>query len=54
VDITSTCMVGQKLGSVCPSVDMLHRGVTIPAAVPQRSEIPGGLTNYRVFVLQLL
>jgi hypothetical protein len=28
---------------------MLPFGVTIPAAVPQRSEIPEGLTNYAVF-----
>jgi hypothetical protein len=27
---------------------MLHFGVTIPATVPQRSEIPEGLTNYSV------
>ena len=35
--------------SVSPSVDMLPFGVTIPATVPQRSEIPEGLTNYPVF-----
>jgi hypothetical protein len=29
---------------------MLPFGVNIPAAVPQRSEIPGGLTNYSVFM----
>jgi hypothetical protein len=28
---------------------MLPFGVTIPAAVPQTSEIPEGLTNYPVF-----
>jgi hypothetical protein len=28
---------------------MLPFGVTIPATVPQRSEIPEGLKNYRVF-----
>ena len=28
---------------------MLTFGVTIPATVPQRSEIPDGLTNYPVF-----
>ena len=43
--ISSTCKVGQKLGSVSPSVDMLPFGVTIPATVPQGSEIPEGLTN---------
>ena len=32
--------------SVSPSVDMLPFGVTIPATVPQRSEIPDGLMNY--------
>jgi len=30
-------------------VDMLPFGVTIPANVPQRSEIPEGLMNYPVF-----
>jgi hypothetical protein len=29
---------------------MLPFDVTIPATVPQRSEIPEGLTNYPVFV----
>ena len=29
---------------------MLPFGVTIPATVPQRSEIPEGLTNYPVFI----
>ena len=28
---------------------MLPFGVTIPATVPQRSEIPEGLTNYPVY-----
>ena len=45
VNISSTCKVGQKLGSVSPSVDMLPLGVTIPATVPQGSEIPEGLMN---------
>ena len=49
VDISSTCKVGQKLGSVFPSVDTLPFGVTIPATVPQRSEIPEGLMNYPIF-----
>jgi hypothetical protein len=35
--------------SVSPSVDILPFGVTIPASVPQRSEIPEGLTNYPVY-----
>ena len=49
VDISSTCKVGQKLGvSLSLSVDMLPFGVTIPATVPQRSEIPEGLMNYPV------
>ena len=34
--------------SVSTSVDMLPFGVTIPATVPQRSEIPEGLMNYPV------
>jgi hypothetical protein len=34
--------------SVPPSVDMLPFGVTIPAAVLQRSEILEGLMNYPV------
>jgi len=33
---------------VSSSVDMLPFGVTIPATVPQWSEIPEGLTNYPV------
>ena len=37
---------------MCPSVDMLPFGVTIPATVPQRSEIPEGLLNYPVHVLE--
>jgi hypothetical protein len=40
---TETC-------SVSPSVDMLLFGVTILATVPQRSEIPEGLTNYLVLL----
>jgi hypothetical protein len=47
VDILSTSKVGQKLG-VCLFVDMLAPGVTILSTVPQRSEIPEGLTNYPV------
>jgi hypothetical protein len=35
--------------SVSPSVDMLPFGVTIPASVQQRSEIPEGLMNYPVY-----
>jgi hypothetical protein len=48
VDISSTCKVGQKLGVSPPPVDMLPFGVTIPASVPQNSEIPEVLTNYPV------
>ena len=40
--------------SVSPSVDMLPFGVTIPATVPQRSEIPEGLTNYPAYKLSYL
>jgi hypothetical protein len=29
---------------------MLPFGVTIPATVPQRSEVPEGLMNYPVFI----
>jgi hypothetical protein len=36
--------------SVSPSVDMLPFGVTILVSVPQRLEIPEGLTNYPVYV----
>jgi hypothetical protein len=35
--------------SVSPSVDMLTFGVTIPATVPQGSEIPEGLTNNPIY-----
>jgi hypothetical protein len=41
-------LVRTETWSVSPSVDMLPFGVTIPAAVPQRSEIPEGLMNYPV------
>jgi hypothetical protein len=34
--------------SVSPSVDMLPFGVTIPATVLQRSDIPEEFTNYTV------
>jgi hypothetical protein len=34
--------------SVSPSADMLPFGVTIPATVPQRAEIPEGRMNYPV------
>ena len=33
---------------------MLPFGVTIPATVPQRSEIPEGLMNYPVLQIKLL
>jgi len=39
--------------SVRPYVDMLPFGVTIPATVPQRSEIPEGLMNYPVYSIGL-
>jgi hypothetical protein len=48
--VSSTCKVGQKLGSVFPSVDMLPFGVTIPATVPQTSDIPERLMFYSVLV----
>ena len=35
--------------SVSPSVDILPFGVPIPATVPERSEIPEGLTKYPVY-----
>jgi hypothetical protein len=38
-DLSSICKVRQTW-SLSPSVDMLPFGVTIPATVPQRSEIP--------------
>jgi hypothetical protein len=38
-----------EIWSLSPSVGMLPFGVTIPATVPQRSEIPEGLMNYPVF-----
>ena len=37
--------------SISPSVDMLLFDVTIPATVPQRSEISEGLTNYPVYFI---
>jgi hypothetical protein len=49
VHISSACKVGQKLGVYSPSVDMLPVGVTIPATVPQGSEIPEGLINNPVY-----
>jgi hypothetical protein len=49
VDISSICKVEQKLESLSSSVDMVPFGVTIPASVPQRWEIPDGLMNYPVF-----
>jgi hypothetical protein len=50
VDISSTCKVGQKLGVSLPY--MLPFGVTIPATIPQRSEIPEGLMNYPVLSVE--
>ena len=50
MDVSSTCKIGQKLGvSLSLSIDMLPFGVTIPATVPQRSEIPERLMNYPLF-----
>jgi len=40
-----------QVWSVSPSADMLLFGMTIPATVPQRSEIPEGLVNYPVYIL---
>jgi hypothetical protein len=39
------------LQRVSPSVDMLPFGVTIPATVPQGSEILEGLMNNPVFLI---
>ena len=50
LDISSTCKVEQKFWSVSTSVDLLPFGVTIPATVLQRSEIPERLTNYPVLI----
>ena len=36
--------------SISPSVDMLPFGVTIPATVPQNSEIREGLMNYPAYI----
>jgi hypothetical protein len=33
---------------------MLPFGVTVPAAVPQKSKIPEGLTNYHVYMTILI
>ena len=50
IDISSNCKIGQKIGvSLSLSVDMLHFVVTIPATLPQRSEIPEVLMNYPVY-----
>ena len=49
VDISSTCKVEQKLGVSLPLVTYSPSGVTIPGTVPQRWEIPEGLTNYPVY-----
>jgi hypothetical protein len=47
-DILSTGRI--ETCSVSPSVDMLPFGVTVPAAVPQRADIPEGLMNYPVYI----
>jgi hypothetical protein len=38
--------------SVCPTVDILPFGMTIPATVPQRLEIPEGLMNYSIQIFK--
>jgi hypothetical protein len=38
-----------EIWNVSPSVDVLPFGVTIPANVPQGSEIPEGLMNNPVY-----
>jgi hypothetical protein len=50
VDISSTCKVGQKLGVSLPLLTCSPFGVTVPASVPQRSEIPEVFLNYPVDV----
>jgi hypothetical protein len=45
---TLLCIGGTETWSVSPSVDALPFGMTNPATVPQRSEIPEGLMNYPV------
>jgi hypothetical protein len=45
VHIWNTCKVGQKLGVSLPLLTCSPFGVTIPATVPQGSEIPEGLMN---------
>ena len=49
LDISITCKVGQKLGVSLPLLPCIPFGVTIPATVPQWSEIPEGHMNYSVF-----
>ena len=51
VDISRTCKVGHKLGVSLP---LLTFDVTIPATVPQRSEIPEGLMNCPLFLARSL
>jgi hypothetical protein len=50
VCVSSTCKGRTETWSVSPSVDMLPFGVTIPATVPQTSDIPERLINYSVLV----
>jgi hypothetical protein len=45
-DIWSTCKVGQKLAMSLLLFTCSPFGVTIPATVPQGSDIPEGLMNY--------
>jgi hypothetical protein len=49
IDICRVTNGGHIEWGVSPSVDMLPFGVTIPATLPQRSEIQEGLMNYPVF-----
>jgi hypothetical protein len=41
-------MLSPSVDMLSPSVDILPFGVTIPATVPQRPDIPEGLMKYPV------
>jgi len=45
-DVADVNPVTKFLSHTCNVCGMLPFGVTIPATVPQRSEIPEGLMNY--------
>jgi len=49
-DISRTCKVGQKLGSVSLSVDMSRSAVSVLVVAQSSSEIPEGLMNNPVYV----